>query len=72
MTETYREEQEANIGEESVAHRFTKGLEDMVGVQNAFGSEDLATTDEEDNEEHEHDREADVESDYEDDEMSYN
>jgi len=40
MTETYREEQEANYGE-SVAQRFIKGLEDEIGVPNAFGSEEL-------------------------------
>lgn len=62
MSETYREEQEANIGEsmsESVAHRFIKGLEDEIGVPNAFGSNDLEDlTDEEDKEEHEYDRDA--------------
>ena len=41
MVETYREEQEANIGEESVAHRFIKGLEDAIDAPNAFGSEEL-------------------------------
>jgi hypothetical protein len=40
MSETYREDNEANFGE-SVAHRFIKGLEDEIGVPNAFGSEDL-------------------------------
>lgn len=44
---TYKEEQEVNYAEqqleksESVAHRFIKGLEDKIGVPNAFGSEDL-------------------------------
>jgi hypothetical protein len=45
MSETYREEQEANFAEQqsksTVGQRFTKKLEDIVGVPNAFGSEDL-------------------------------
>ncbi len=47
MSETYREEQESNYAEsmniqtESLAHRFLKKLEDEVGVENAFGSEEI-------------------------------
>lgn len=54
MTETYREENEANIGEESVAHRFVKGLEDQIGVANAFGSDDI---------DNKHDTEREIEDD---------
>jgi len=40
MSETYAQDQESNVAG-SVAHRFIKGLEDEIGVPNAFGSEDL-------------------------------